>query len=93
MAAESKLELECRKFAEHQGYRLMKWISPGVRGVPDRILLGPKRFIVFIEFKAPGEKPSLLQILWLSLLTEFGFKAEVVWTFEQFLLLIPARSK
>lgn len=93
MAAESKLELECRQFAEHQGYRLMKWVSPGVRGVPDRILLGPNAFVMFLEFKAPGEKPSTLQKYWLSLLKQFGFKADVIWTFEQFLLLLPAHSK
>ena len=89
MAAESKLEQECRKFAEAQGYRLLKWVSPGVRGVPDRILLGPNRFIVFIEFKAPSEKPSVLQKKFIDLLNRFGFKAEIVWTFEQFLTLLP----
>lgn len=93
MAAESKLELDCRKFAEHQGYRLLKWVSPAVRGVPDRILLGPNQFIAFLEFKAPGEKPSVLQNFWLNQLKKFGFKAEVVWTFVQFVQLIPAPSR
>jgi hypothetical protein len=91
MADESELELECRKFAESQGYYLLKWVSPGVRGVPDRILLGPKRFIVFIEFKAPGEKPSVLQEIWLGRIRKFFFKAEVIWNFEDFLRLLPSK--
>ena len=34
-----------------------KWVSPGIRGVPDRIaMLYGKTY--FIEVKAPGEKPS-----------------------------------
>lgn len=91
MAAESDLELECRKFAEAQGYRLLKWVSPGVKGVPDRILIGPNRFIAFLEFKAPGEKPSVLQKKMIELLNRFGFHAEVIWTFEKFHQLLLSR--
>jgi hypothetical protein len=35
----------------------LKWTSPGLRGVPDRIVLRHGR-IIFVELKAPGEKPS-----------------------------------
>ncbi len=90
MAAESKLEKECRKLAIEHGYELLKWVSPGVKGVPDRILLGPYESIVFIEFKTPGETPSIAQQRWLRRLQEFGFDAVVIWDLDRFkrLLLI-----
>lgn len=34
-----------------------KFTSPGRRGVPDRIVLLPNGKIIFVECKAPGEKP------------------------------------
>ena len=90
MAAESKLEQRCRKHAEANGYCLLKWVSPGVNGVPDRILLGPEMFLAFIEFKAPGETLRATQVLWLNQLQDMGFKAMVIWDFEDFLRLLPS---
>ncbi|PHM33294.1 VRR-NUC domain-containing protein [Xenorhabdus innexi] len=34
-----------------------KFVSPGRRGVPDRIVVLPNGRVVFVECKAPGEKP------------------------------------
>ncbi|WFQ80478.1 VRR-NUC domain-containing protein [Xenorhabdus sp. SF857] len=34
-----------------------KFVSPGRRGVPDRIVILPNGRVVFVECKAPGEKP------------------------------------
>lgn len=31
-----------------------KWVSPGRRGVPDRICIFPGPMVVFVELKAPG---------------------------------------
>ena len=38
-----------------------KFISPGVAGVPDRIVILPGGKIGFAEMKAPGKKPRRLQ--------------------------------
>jgi len=38
-----------------------KFVSPGRRSVPDRIVTMPGGRIVFIELKAPGKKPTSLQ--------------------------------
>lgn len=35
----------------------LKWTSPGLRGVPDRIVILEGQ-VIFVELKAPGEKPS-----------------------------------
>lgn len=38
-----------------------KFVSPGKRGVPDRIITWPCGMIHFIETKAPGKKPDPCQ--------------------------------
>jgi len=38
-----------------------KFVSPGRRSVPDRIVTLPGGSIVFVELKAPDKKPTLLQ--------------------------------
>jgi len=43
-----------------------KWVSPNMAGVPDRICFLPNGFIVFVEIKSEGLKPTPLQ--------EFVFK-------------------
>ena len=39
----------------------LKFTSPGLRGVPDRIALMPGGKVVFVELKRPGEKLSEAQ--------------------------------
>lgn len=39
----------------------LKFISPGIAGVPDRIVILPCGKIGFAEMKAPGKKPRQLQ--------------------------------
>ncbi len=38
-----------------------KFVSPGRRSVPDRLVSLPGGRIVFVELKAPGKKPTPLQ--------------------------------
>jgi len=39
-----------------------KFVSPGRRSVPDRIVTLPGGRIIFVELKAPGKQPTLLQM-------------------------------
>lgn len=51
----------CKKVkTELKGWAL-KWQSPGLNGVPDRIVLIPSGRIFFVETKAPGKKLRALQ--------------------------------
>lgn len=51
----------CKKVkTELKGWAL-KWLSPGLNGVPDRIVLIPFGRIYFVETKAPGKKLRKLQ--------------------------------
>lgn len=62
---EGTVENHLKDEAEAHGCLCYKFTSPGNNGVPDRIVIGIDRFGVkhtdFIETKAPGEKPRLLQ--------------------------------
>lgn len=39
-----------------------KFTSPGKRAVPDRLITLPGGHILFVELKAPGKKPTELQL-------------------------------
>ena len=54
-----------------------KWVSPGLDGVPDRIVLLPGGRIGFVELKAPGEKPRPLQEARMGQLRRLGYKVFV----------------
>lgn len=74
---EKQIEAKCKKIAERYGCHLVKWVSPGHRGVPDRILLMPGQ-VVFLEFKQPGKKLSPLQRVWAQRLTDLGHAHAII---------------
>jgi len=43
------------------GGKCEKFTSPARRAVPDRIVSLPGGVVIFVELKAPGEKPTKLQ--------------------------------
>lgn len=55
-----------------------KWVAPGQRGVPDRIVILPNGKTVFVEMKAPGKKLSPLQVKWSKTLSEMGHICYVI---------------
>jgi hypothetical protein len=55
---EKSIETYFRTKATRLGWRCYKFTSD--RGVPDRIVVSPGG-IFFVEFKAPGKKPSKIQ--------------------------------
>lgn len=58
---EQKIELYLKKQVELIGGKAYKFVSPGVRGVPDRIVIIPGGHIYFVELKAQGKKLRTLQ--------------------------------
>lgn len=51
-----------RKLCDHiksLGGKAFKWVSPGARGVPDRIAILPGGKVIFIEVKRPGVSDGL----------------------------------
>ena len=60
-----------------------KFVSPGLDGVPDRLLLLPGGRLAFVEVKAPGKKPRPLQRRRMEQLTALGFRVFVLDSKEQ----------
>ncbi|HEJ0061783.1 TPA: VRR-NUC domain-containing protein [Proteus mirabilis] len=55
-----------------------KFTSPGRKGVPDRIVLLPNGRIIFVECKAPSEKPRPDQLREHARLFALGFHVVVL---------------
>lgn len=59
-----------------------KFVSPGIIGVPDRIILLPKRKIYFIELKSEGKKLRPIQKKRKEQIENLGFKVLVIDSIE-----------
>ena len=60
-----------------------KFVSPGLDGVPDRLLLLPGGRLAFVEVKVPGKKPRPIQRRRMEQLTALGFQVFVLDSKEQ----------
>ena len=58
---EKEIEAALVKAAKKRNGLALKFVSPGMSGVPDRIVLLPNGKLGFIELKAPGKRLRLLQ--------------------------------
>ena len=76
---ESKLAAEVRK----HGGLAPKFVSPGLDGVPDRLLLLPNGRMAFAELKAPGKQPRPLQKRRKRQLETLGFRVYVIDNIDQ----------
>lgn len=56
---ESAFERKLCDYIKSLGGKAYKWVSPGVRGVPDRIAILPGGRVIFIEVKRPGLSDGL----------------------------------
>ena len=56
----------------------LKFVSPGMDGVPDRLVLLPGGRMCFVEVKAPGKAPRPLQVARHKQLRELGFRVYVL---------------
>ena len=79
---EKQIEAHLVKKARSVGGIAIKWVAPGMVGVPDRIVFLPGR-IVFVELKAPGKKPTAIQLHVHKLLQELGADVRVIDSKEQ----------
>lgn len=75
---EKTIERNFQDKAEALGYFVLKLNLMGFRGLPDRLVLGDHAFILFIEFKRPGEEPGNLQEFIIGRLTRYGFNVLVI---------------
>jgi len=69
---ESTLERRLEREVRTIGGKAPKWVSPGNRGVPDRIVILPGGRTIYVEMKAPGKPLQPLQRKWAKTLQELG---------------------
>ncbi|PYI57038.1 VRR-NUC domain-containing protein [Paenibacillus flagellatus] len=69
---ESKLERRLVREVERIGGLAPKWVSPGNRGVPDRLVILPGGRTIYVEMKAPGKPLEPLQVKWAQKLRKLG---------------------
>ena len=75
---EKHLERMLVHAVKNMGGLALKFVSPGLAGVPDRLVLLPGGEMAFVEMKAPGQKPRPLQQLRHEQLRELGFRVYVI---------------
>lgn len=80
---EQRIEHQLVRQVSKLGGLALKFVSPGMAGVPDRLLLFPGGKAVFVETKAPGKKPRSLQVHRHEQLRALGFKVYVIDKIEQ----------
>lgn len=85
---ENRVERRLKTQIEKIGGRALKFISPGVTGVPDRIVLLPGGRIIFVELKAPGKKLRKIQEYRAKELRALGFEVKCLDTVEKIDLFI-----
>lgn len=73
MAAEKIIEQKLVRAVKMMGGLAPKFVSPGLNGVPDRIVLLPGAKLAFVELKADGKKPRPLQVKRKRQLEALGF--------------------
>ena len=68
----------------------LKYSNPGVVGYPDRVVLLPGGFVVWVELKSKGRKPNRVQQLRIGQLRAMGHNVAVVDGKEQVDVLLQA---
>lgn len=70
---EKVIEQKFREAVRSAGGLALKFTSPGLDGMPDRLALLPGGRMAFVEVKAPGKKPRPLQLARHRTLRQLGF--------------------
>lgn len=78
MAEEKKIEMKFKGLVEARGWKALKLVCPGYDGMPDRIVLKSNGQVFFVEIKAPGEEPRLLQKIRAVMLRSLGHRVYTI---------------
>ena len=89
---EKEIEQKLVRAVKVAGGICPKFVSPGMDGMPDRLILMPGGRMAFVELKAPGKKPRPLQLHRHDQLRGLGYEVYVVDRPEQISEVIDAVS-
>lgn len=85
---EKKIEQKLVAVVKRRGGLCPKWVSPGIDGVPDRLVFLPGKHFGMVEVKAPGKKPRSLQVSVHRMLERLGFHTFILDGVEQIDLIL-----
>lgn len=89
---ERYIENRLRTKVKCLGGLAIKINCPWFVGMPDRLILGNGK-VWFVELKAPGKKPSKMQLMCHKYLLKLGFKVWVIDSPEQLKIFIHDFTK
>ena len=75
---EKQIEQKLVRAVRAVGGLAPKFVSPGLDGVPDRLILLPGGHLAFAELKAPGQRPRPLQQRRIVQLRQLGFRVYII---------------
>ena len=75
---EKQIEQKLVRAVRAVGGLAPKFVSPGLDGVPDRLILLPGGHLAFAELKAPGQRPRPLQQRRIGQLKQLGFRVYII---------------
>jgi hypothetical protein len=75
---EKTIEQKLQTAVGDMGGLAMKFINPGMDGLPDRLILLPGGHMAFAEMKAPGKPLRPLQVRRKRQLESLGFRVYVI---------------
>lgn len=75
---ENIIEQTLTREVSKTGALALKFVTPTMTGVPDRIILTPGGRVIFVEVKAPGKKPRPIQIRRHNQLRDLGYEVHVI---------------
>jgi len=76
--SEKTIESKLTDLVKAKGGLCLKFVSPGSKGVPDRLILLPGAKALFVETKSLGDSPSPIQLYWHRTLRKLGFQVDVI---------------
>ncbi|EMC0274962.1 VRR-NUC domain-containing protein [Staphylococcus pseudintermedius] len=80
---ESNIEKYLVREVKKQNGLCLKWVAPGTKGVPDRIIIMPDGKTYFVEMKQNKGRIDPLQKYVHKQFNQRGHKVYVLWTKEQ----------
>ncbi len=80
---EKAIEQKLRTEIKANGGLALKFISPGMVGVPDRMVIVPGGRVYFVELKASGKHLSPKQVKLAAVLERLGHKVRVIDSMEK----------
>ena len=75
---EKEIEKKLKDYVKSKNGECFKFVSPGIAGVPDRIVLMNGGKIGFVELKKKGKKPRPIQVKVMNRLQGLGFLCFVI---------------